>query len=203
MKVTEEVWEHHTWCSTRSRQHKIALKNIKLSFGYFMSFIAEISHVPWLHYHPRMRISNNFSWVCLSVCLPVWAITFEPLWLGISFSVYRYFLTISMSSLSIIKLKKNGPKFSRFHLFLGKIVIVIVHWVKSYLPPEVNTEIWIRPWYMQCLSKTKGYMQRERMHNLIPWQKKSKLSTFSGKYSIPMSMFYWITNSHILENIVK
>ena len=65
-------------------------------------------------YHLRMRIGNNFTQVCLSVCplsvcvsvcesvyVSVQAITFELLQLGTSFSVYRYILTTSRSSLSI------------------------------------------------------------------------------------------------------
>ena len=53
------------------------------------------------HYHPRVRIGNVFGHVCLSVCLSVQAITFEPLDIETSFLVCRYILTISRSSLSI------------------------------------------------------------------------------------------------------
>ena len=53
------------------------------------------------HYHPRMRVGNVFSHVCLSVCLSVQAITFESLNIETSFLVCRYILTISRSSLSI------------------------------------------------------------------------------------------------------
>ena len=56
-------------------------------------------------YHPRMRVGNVFSPVCLSVCLSVFlsvqAITFEPLNIETSFLVCRYILTKSRSSLSI------------------------------------------------------------------------------------------------------
>ena len=56
-------------------------------------------------YHPRMRVGNVFSHVCLSVCLSVFlsvqAITFEPLDIETSFLVCRYIFTISRSSLSI------------------------------------------------------------------------------------------------------
>ena len=47
-------------------------------------------------YHPRMRIGNNFTWVCLSVCVSVQVITFELLKVGASVVVHRY---ISRSSL--------------------------------------------------------------------------------------------------------
>ena len=61
------------------------------------------------YYHPRMSVGNVFSHVCLSVCLSVClfvflsvqAITFEPLNIETSFSVCRYILTISRSSLSM------------------------------------------------------------------------------------------------------
>ena len=57
------------------------------------------------YYHPRMRVGNVFSRVCLSVCLSVCpsvqTITFEPLDIETSFLVCRYILTISRSSLSI------------------------------------------------------------------------------------------------------
>ena len=57
------------------------------------------------YYHPRMRVGNVFSCVCMSVCMSVFlsvqAITFEPLDIETSFLVCRYILTISRSSLSI------------------------------------------------------------------------------------------------------
>ena len=60
-------------------------------------------------YHPRMRVGNVFSRVCLCVCmsvclsvfLSVQAITFESLKIETSFLACRYILTISRSSLSI------------------------------------------------------------------------------------------------------
>ena len=53
-------------------------------------------------YRPRMREGNVFIlYVCLSVCVSVWAITFECLDIETSFLVWRYILTISRSSLSI------------------------------------------------------------------------------------------------------
>ena len=52
-------------------------------------------------YHPHMRVGNVFGHVCLSVCLSVQAITFEPLDIETSFLVCRYILTIARSSLSI------------------------------------------------------------------------------------------------------
>ena len=69
--------------------------------------------------YPCMRIGNNFTQVCLSlcpsVCLCVQAITFELLQLGTLFSVYRYILTTSRSSSSI---KVIGSR-SRSNVFLS------------------------------------------------------------------------------------
>ena len=53
-----------------------------------------------------MRVGNVFSHalcvsVCLSMCVSVQVITFEPLDIETSFLVCRYILTISQSSLSI------------------------------------------------------------------------------------------------------
>ena len=67
------------------------------------------------HYHPRMRIGNNFSWVCLclyiclcvslsfclSFCQSVQAITFKPLNVEPLFLVHISISTISRSSLNI------------------------------------------------------------------------------------------------------
>ena len=56
-------------------------------------------------YHPRMRVGNDLSCVCLSVgwsvCLSVEAITFEPLHIGTLCLAWRYILTIFRSSLNI------------------------------------------------------------------------------------------------------
>ena len=61
-------------------------------------------------YHPRMFsvvsvCPSVYLSVCLSICpsfhLSVQTITFEPLYIGILFLVWRYSLTISRSSLSI------------------------------------------------------------------------------------------------------
>ena len=48
-----------------------------------------------------MRVGNVFGHVCVSVFLSVQAITFELLDIETSFSVSRYILIISRSSLSI------------------------------------------------------------------------------------------------------
>ena len=48
-----------------------------------------------------MQIGNNFSWVCLCVCVSIQAVTFELLKRGTLFLVYRYILIISRSGLSI------------------------------------------------------------------------------------------------------
>ena len=62
----------------------------------------------FIYYRPRVREGNVFILcgvvsvsVCLSVCLSVWAITFEWLDIETLFLVWWYMLTISRSSLSI------------------------------------------------------------------------------------------------------
>ena len=45
-------------------------------------------------------VGNYFSRVCLSICLSIQVITFEPLKVGTSFLVYTYIFIISRSSLS-------------------------------------------------------------------------------------------------------
>ena len=54
-----------------------------------MSQMVKITrHFPDLEiFPPRMRVGNVFSRVCLSVCISVQAITFEPLHIETSFLV--------------------------------------------------------------------------------------------------------------------
>ena len=88
------------------------------------------------YYHPRIRVGNVFSRVCLSVCLSVslsiclsmcisvQAITFELLHIETSFLVYRYIFTISSSSLSIKVIgsrswsNEKNDNFTYFHMFI-------------------------------------------------------------------------------------
>ena len=86
------------------------------------------------NYHPRMRVGNVFSRLCLCVCLsvctsvclsvhpsvymPVKAITFESLHIETSFLVYRYIFTISRSRLSIKVIgSRSFEKNVLFYLF--------------------------------------------------------------------------------------
>ena len=58
--------------------------------------------------------------VCMSVCLSVQAITFEPLDIGTSFLVCRYILTISRSRLSIKVIGLRSRSYEKkwqFYLF--------------------------------------------------------------------------------------
>ena len=86
-------------------------------------FIFEI-HLRFSHnYHLRMWVGTVFSHVCLSVCLsvflPVQAITFEPFDIETSFLVCRYILTISRSSL----IKVIG---SRSRSYKKKMMILLI-----------------------------------------------------------------------------
>ena len=95
-------------------------------------------------YHPRMRVGNVFSHVCLSVCLSihlsvcmsVQAITFEPLHIETSFLVYRYIFTISRSRLSI-KVICQGQghvrkmyNFTYFNMLIIYMTLQIINKVK-------------------------------------------------------------------------
>ena len=62
-------------------------------------------------YHPRMRVGNVF---CLSVCLSIQAITFEPFHIETSLLLCRYVFTISGSSLNV-KVIELGSR--QFYLF--------------------------------------------------------------------------------------
>ena len=61
----------------------------------------------------------------------------------------------------------------------------------------VRTEWWrLSHWMwrfmqLQFPSLVTGYIQNGP-HDLLSWQKQLILSTFSGKYSVPISMFRWI-----------
>ena len=77
----------------------------EMSVSIYLGLIARRQVYPSFC-HPCMRTGNTFTQVCLcvciylSVCLCV-CVNFELLWLGTSFSVCRYILTISRSSLII------------------------------------------------------------------------------------------------------
>ena len=76
------------------------LRSRRRTFLFYYIFVG--FRVLWMvNYRRCMQIGNNFSQICLSalcvcvcVCvrLSVWAVTFKPLQLRISFSVYRYTL---------------------------------------------------------------------------------------------------------------
>ena len=71
------------------------------------------------HYHPRMRVGNVFSRVCLSVQ----TITFELLHIGTLFLVWRYILTISRSSLSIMVIGSRSRLYAKMIIYLFQLVI--------------------------------------------------------------------------------
>ena len=63
--------------------------------------------------------------VCLSVCLSVQAITFEPIDIETSFVVWWYILTISRSSLSIKVIgSSSGSIFSLTQFDLSEVKVI-------------------------------------------------------------------------------
>ena len=83
-----------------------------------------------------MRVGNVFGPVCLSVCLSVQAITFEPLDIETLFLVCRYILTISRSNLStkVIghdqgHIRKND-NFTYFNLLILCMWLQVINKVK-------------------------------------------------------------------------
>ena len=84
-----------------------------------------------------MCVGNVFGHVCLSVCLSVQAITFEPLDIETSFLVCRYILTISQLSLSIKVIgswsrsyKEKKDSFTYFNLLIHCILRKVINNVK-------------------------------------------------------------------------
>ena len=60
---------------------------------------------------------------CLSICLSVQAITFEPLHMETSFLLWRYILTISRSSLSIKVIGSKSRSCTKMIVYLLQLVI--------------------------------------------------------------------------------
>ena len=91
-------------------------------------------------YHPLMRVGNVFSRVCLSVCqsvclsmcLCVRAITFEALYTGTSFLVWRYILTISRSSLNIKVIGSRSRSYAKkyYYLFTYFNLLFLCMWLQ-------------------------------------------------------------------------
>ena len=68
--------------------------------------------------------------VCLSVCLSVKAITFEPLDIETSFLVCRYILTISRSSLSTWSLGQGQCHISKNDSFTYFNLLILCMWLQ-------------------------------------------------------------------------
>ena len=83
-----------------------------------------------------MRVGHVFGHVCLSMCLSVQAITFEPLDIGTSFLVCRYILTISRSSLSNkvigsrLRSYEKNDNFTYFNLLILCMWLQVIKKVK-------------------------------------------------------------------------
>ena len=83
-----------------------------------------------IYYHPRMRVGNVFSHVCLSVFLSVKATTFELLDIETSFLVCRYILTISRSSLSIKVIGSRSRSYEKNDSFTYFNFLILCMWPK-------------------------------------------------------------------------
>ena len=110
--------------------------------GHCQTFLKEVRFT-WLpqtgfcsiyHYHPRMRVGNVFSHVCvcvcLCVCLSVQALTFEPLDTETLFLVCRYILTISRSSLSIEVIGSRSRSYEKNDNFTYFNLSILWMWPK-------------------------------------------------------------------------
>ena len=88
----------------------------------------------------RLLITSVGS-VCPSVCLPVQAITFEPLKLENSFSVCRYILTISRSSLSIKVIGSRSRSHEKLAYFYKTVTSVCFYFNKTFLKRSRSSEV--------------------------------------------------------------
>ena len=68
--------------------------------------------------------------VCLSVCLSVQAITFEPLDIETSFLVCRYILTISRSRLSIKVIGSRSRSYEKNDSFTYFNFLILCMWLQ-------------------------------------------------------------------------
>ena len=68
--------------------------------------------------------------ICLSVCLSVQAITFEPLDIETSFLVCRYILTISRSSLSIKVIGSRSMSYEKNDSFTYFNFLILCTWLQ-------------------------------------------------------------------------
>ena len=101
-----------------------------------------------VYYHPRMRVGNVFSHVCLSVCvsvclsvfLSVQAITFELLDIETSFLVCRYILTISRSSLNIKVIGSRPRSYEKNDSFTYFNLLIFCMWPKVINKVKVTNQ---------------------------------------------------------------
>ena len=95
-----------------------------------------------------MQIGNNFNWVCLcvfmSVCVSVQIITFELLKLETSFSVNRYILTISRSSVSIMVIGSRSRSKEKLTYFYLTVSSVCLYSTKTYLKGQCHLKVKVK-----------------------------------------------------------
>ena len=94
--------------------------------------------------HPCMWVGNVFGHVCLSVCLSVQVITFEPLVIETSFLVCRYILTISRSSLSIKVIRSRSRSDEKNNSFTYFNLLILCMWQQVINKVKVSHHIKVK-----------------------------------------------------------
>ena len=111
-----------------------------------------------------MRVGNNFSWVglsmCLPVCLPFWTTTCEPLKLGTSFSVNTYIFPIFRSGLStrVILSKSRSNKYNFIINIIQLPACIPLKLAQRLISSEGRYHLMWRPYQLQ-MTKMSTYFK--------------------------------------------
>ena len=110
-------------------------------FSYLSIFQVDVMFTVTVryYYHPRMRVGNVFSCVCLcvcvsvclSVCLSIQTVTFEPFDIETLFLACRYILTISRSSLSIKVIGSRSRSYEKNDSFTYFNFLILCMWLQD------------------------------------------------------------------------
>ena len=96
LRNTKDFYQKLNLCDLHLLKSSCPLKS-----SFPLTIVGTTMHRNSCCYHPRMRVGDNFTPVCVSDCLSVQVVTFELLQLETLFSVHRYIFTISKLSLGI------------------------------------------------------------------------------------------------------
>ena len=164
-----------------------------------------------------MRIGNIFSRICLSVslcfclsvCLSVQAITFEPLHIGTSFLVWMCILTISRSSLSVKIIVSRSRSCVKKWLFIYFNLLFICMWLQVINDVKVTHQgQGHTPRLNQCHDQIKVIFKERYsyIHGWFAFESKAflfLLLRFAKKSWFPCPMWHkqrHLTKSHICKN---